>query len=111
MVQVYHGHSWGWICAEGWDKKAADVVCHELGLYASSAFYVDMTTTDDDKETWWLNNVRCVGNEPSIFSCSHKGLKKRQSCGSNKKASVVCTGTEGTTALSKSYYCKTYRYS
>lgn len=95
MVQVYHRHTWGWICAQGWDKKDADVVCRELGLEASSAFFIDVTHHNDDNGIWWLSNVQCVGNETSIFSCSHDGWKKRHSWESKGKASVVCVEREG----------------
>ena len=83
------------MCDQQWDQKDADVVCRELGFERASVFHVDISDNSDDNGTWWLNNVRCIGNESSIFSCLHDGLKEH-SCKSNKRATVVCTGAEGT---------------
>ena len=97
MVQIYYRNTWGWVCDQQWDHKDADVVCRELGFEKAFAFHVDMSD-NNDSGTWWLNNVRCIGNEPSIFSCLHDGLKEH-SCESNKKATVVCTAAAGTKSL------------
>ena len=74
------------------------MVCHELGFERASAFRAHIADNNDDNGTWWLNNVGCIGSESSIFSCLHDGLKAH-SCDSNKKATVVCIGAEGTKKL------------
>ena len=37
----------------------------------------------------WLNNMKCSGNERSLFECVHDGLKTHN-CGQGRKAGVIC---------------------
>ena len=37
----------------------------------------------------WLNNMKCSGNERSLFDCVHDGLKTHN-CGQGRKAGVIC---------------------
>lgn len=93
LVEVYYDNTWGHICDENWDKQDADVFCRALGYMGSTdsksnAFY------GSGNGVYWLNNVQCAGNEESIFSCAHDGLKK-QGCANGKEAKAVCVGAEG----------------
>ena len=45
-----------------------------------------------DKENYWLDYVRCEGNEDSLFACQHSGIG-RHSCGPGKSARVNCMFT------------------
>ena len=42
----------------------------------------------------WMNNVRCTGNEDSIFSCAHDGLDSIN-CVNKRKAYVRCNDSKG----------------
>ena len=44
-----------------------------------------------DRENYWLDSVRCEGNEESLFACQHKGIG-RHNCGPGKSARVNCEG-------------------
>ncbi len=91
---MYHSNAWGYVCDQHWDKKDADVFCRMLGYTGSSS---DSKSTADygrGNNVYWLKNVQCVGNEQSIFSCAHDGLKK-QDCANGKEAKAACVGLEG----------------
>lgn len=90
LVQVYHNKIWGWICDQQWDKNDADVVCSELGYTNAISTYSQFSNKNVDV---WMNNVHCVGNEISLFSC-RRDEWERHFCPSNKLAGVVCKTPE-----------------
>lgn len=94
VVQVFYNNTWGWVCDEQWDKQNADVVCRELGLTNSSAAQI-VVASNQEHGTIWTNNVQCVGNECSLFSCPRDGWKLNGSCGNNQRAGLVCSGCDG----------------
>ena len=94
VVQVFYNNTWGWVCDEQWDKQNADVVCRELGLTNSSATQI-VAANNQEHGTIWTNNVHCVGNESSLFSCPHDEWKLNGSCGNNQRAGLVCSGSDG----------------
>ncbi len=93
LVEVYYNNTWGHICDENWDKKDADVFCRALG-YTGSADSKSNAFYGNGNGVFWLNNVQCAGDEDSIFSCAHDGLKK-QGCPNGKVTKAVCVGSEG----------------
>ena len=80
-----------------WDANDADVVCRTLG-YTGSTQPNNKADYGQGNGTVWLNNVQCAGNESSIFSCNHDGLKMH-SCANGNKANVSCDGTHGNIAF------------
>ena len=94
LVQVYYSNTWRYVCDHNWDKKDADVFCRMLGYTGSSTDSKSGTDYGSGNGVYWLNNVQCAGNEKSIFSCAHDGLKK-QACANGKEAKAVCVGQEG----------------
>ena len=38
---------------------------------------------------YWLDNVRCEGDEEALFACAHRGIEQVQ-CGGRKAAGVTC---------------------
>lgn len=104
IVQVYLNDTWGSVCDQMWDKKDADVACRMLGYTESSedkngAFY------GKGSDTLWLSNLQCAGNEDSLFSCVHDGLKNH-TCAGGKEATVFCLGPDGNVELWILYLCK-----
>lgn len=78
VVEVYHDGSWGTICSDGWNNKAAKVLCKELKLgdvIESKIVRQDrFKILDGYKDTdIWLSQVDCKGSEQSILQCRHKG--------------------------------------
>lgn len=97
MVQVYYNNIWGSVCDQMWDAKDADVVCRTLG-YTGSTQPNNDAHYGQGSATIWLNNVQCAGNESSILSCAHDGLKMH-TCANGNKANVSCVGTHGNNAF------------
>ena len=96
-MQVYYNRTWGWVCAEQWDKQNADVVCKELGYTGSSTIY-NKSPNARGNVTLWMSDIRCTGDEISLVSCTHGGWKFL-GCGSVGHTGVVCLGQEGTIPL------------
>ena len=94
VVQVFYNNTWGWVCDEQWDKQNADVVCRELSLTDSSAAQI-VAASNQDHGAIWTNNVQCVGNESSLFSCPHDRWKLNGCYGNNQRAGLACSGCDG----------------
>ena len=72
-MQVLYNNTWGWVCADQWDKNDADVACRMTNFLGSSSF-IDKGKNKETAHSVWLNNMQCKGNEDSLFSCVHDGL-------------------------------------
>ena len=55
LVEVYHNKTWGWVCADQWDKLDADVVCRMMEFDGSLS--VAFPTEAGEKEAW---NLACI---------------------------------------------------
>lgn len=106
-VEVYHSEAWGVVCGEHWDMNDANVVCRLLGYDGASA-YLQNITFEQDNDTVWLSDVRCIGNESSLSKCAHAGWGKR-TCNASQAAGVTCFkrawGEYGLNHCSILYYC------
>ncbi|KAJ7389490.1 hypothetical protein OS493_031462 [Desmophyllum pertusum] len=94
LVQVYYNNTWGWVCADQWDRHDADVVCRMMGFNGSSFVSWGSAVIEQQNDQIWMNNVRCTGNEDSIFSCAHDGLDSIN-CVNKRKAYVRCNDSKG----------------
>ena len=88
-VEVYHNGEWGTVCDNGWDLNDAQVVCNELGggraiAAKHGSFY------EKSSGNIWLDDVRCIGTELTIRSCSHNRWGS-YNCGHSQEAGVQCT--------------------
>ena len=74
-VEIFHpSYGWGTVCDDGWDDSDSAVVCRQLGFNGVSAtrwaaYY------GQGSGPILLDDVRCTGNEPYIWECSHRGWK------------------------------------
>ena len=93
LVQVYYNNTWGSVCDQMWDAKDADVVCRMIG-YTGAAEPKKDVDYGRGNGTTWLNNVQCSGNESSLFSCAHDGLRNH-TCERGNEVNVSCLGTHG----------------
>ena len=84
----------GRICNDGWNDKAARVVCHELG-YPDGMAYYHYKSDMDAVGPYWTTNVTCHGNESNISECSHVGFGNVQECKGKHYAGVLCFDEQG----------------
>ena len=89
LVQVYHNNTWGWVCADQWDKRNADVVCRMMDFDGALSAFLFREKRRTRNSRVWLKNLRCTGNESSLFECSHEGLGSHN-CEVERKAGVLC---------------------
>ena len=89
-VEVLHDGEWGTVCDDSWSVEDARVVCRSLG-YAGAASALPWATFGPGSGGLVLDDVKCVGNEESIFDCPHGGMGKSD-CTHNEDAGVRCQG-------------------
>ena len=87
-VEVRINGAWGTVCDDSWDLFDAAVVCHQLG-YAHAFSAPHRAAFGQGSGPIWLDNVACVGNESSVFNCTHRGISVHN-CGHYADASAVC---------------------
>ena len=78
--------TWGGVCDDDWDMTDANVVCRMLGFSSAETIYDPSTPVG---EHFVLDNLRCTGNESSIFDCPHNG-EWLENCGASEIAGVRC---------------------
>ncbi|XP_071098013.1 scavenger receptor cysteine-rich domain-containing protein DMBT1-like [Haliotis cracherodii] len=70
-VQVFRNGQWGYICANGWNSKDAEVICRMKGYWHGTGTARIIPT--DGSERLWLDDVDCIGNETDISECRFQG--------------------------------------
>ena len=93
-VEVYYNGEWGTVCDDGWDDTDAGVVCRQLGFGSSGTSY-SSAYFGQGSGSIWLDNVECTGNETTLASCGHLGLKIIRNCSHNEDAGIRCYGEHG----------------
>uniref|UniRef100_A0AAZ1Y475 SRCR domain-containing protein n=1 Tax=Oreochromis aureus TaxID=47969 RepID=A0AAZ1Y475_OREAU len=90
-VEIFHSGQWGTVlCDDSWDLNDASVVCRQLGC-GSARSALQSAAFGQGSGPIWLDDVYCVGNEPSITNCRHNGLGVHN-CGHHEDASIICDG-------------------
>ena len=92
-VEVYYNGAWGTVCDDYWSINDAHVVCRQLGFRDALNAY-ENARYGQGTGPILLDNVFCLGNESSLFSCIHNGIRNHN-CGHSEDASVRCRDTRG----------------
>jgi len=85
---VYNSGQWGTVCDDLWDDEDAAVVCRSLG-YNLGGRAVGSAYFGQGAEPTWMDDVSCVGNEPSLNLCSFPGFGV-ENCAHSEDAGVIC---------------------
>lgn len=89
-VEVLRHKEWGTVCDYGWDFRAADVVCLELGCGLAENVHNGLRFRKASGPIW-LHQVQCSGQEISLLHCSVV-LNSNLHCTHENDASVKCSG-------------------
>ena len=88
VFAVNRNGDFGPVCNNGFDINDADVVCRQLGF--DVGFISGANFPAPDGENYSMDEVDCVGNEPSIQLCAYSTNIDNTSCGSDDVAEVSC---------------------
>ena len=83
------------VCQHNWDKKDADVVCHELG-FPRACTHTKSSQFGMVPADFGMNYVACKGTEQRLKDCPFVSW---DNCGTNSGAGVVCQSQEGNFSL------------
>jgi len=88
-VLFHSGEEYGSVCADGFDKNAAKVVCKEKSW--NTAMSLCCSAFGPSNRAFTMSDVRCTGSESSVRKCEHT---VGGSCHSGQYAAVVCASSE-----------------
>ncbi|KAJ8034719.1 Neurotrypsin [Holothuria leucospilota] len=69
-VEIFMNSEWGTVDEDPWNDDDAGVVCRQLGyLHGGVAF--TRAYFGQGNGSIWLDDIKCVGNEPHLMSCDY----------------------------------------
>ena len=86
ILEIYHSSRWGSVCDDGWGSEESLVACRQLGFTNYVSYRHGNSITHD----FWLDDVRCNGDESSLLDCSNVGWGV-DNCGSSEGLYLNCT--------------------
>ena len=86
VLQMYHSGEWRGVCDDSFDLTDASVACRQLG-FSSAATYATSVTGPTD--TFWLDDLGCLGTETRLIDCPHNGLGNHN-CSSSEHVELTC---------------------
>ena len=95
-LEIFHAGEWGSVCNTGFTEVEASVACVSLGFEFGGIVKPPKpksragTDPFDSKQTrFWMDQVRCQGNEKDIQDCEYLGWGNHN-CARNQEVEIVC---------------------
>ncbi|XP_067915950.1 T-cell differentiation antigen CD6-like isoform X2 [Heterodontus francisci] len=89
-VEINSEGSWGTVCDDSWDLRAAAVVCGQLGC-GTAISAVNASGFGQGQGHIYLDEVSCNGTEAYLWHCPSDPWLQHD-CGHKEDAGVVCSG-------------------
>lgn len=91
-LEVHMDGIWGTVCADGWDDKAANVACRQIGYRGGAAYRPPKNYSSINL----MDKVRCTGLEKSLNECSYERWNVGTGCDFySDRAGVFCYNDSG----------------
>ncbi|XP_063290969.1 deleted in malignant brain tumors 1 protein [Pelobates fuscus] len=90
-LEVFYLVTWGTVCDDFWDVRAAMVVCKQLGCGVPFSTIVQ-TQFGRGSGPILLDDVTCRGTESFLWQCPHRAWGIHN-CDHSEDVIVVCTGS------------------
>ncbi|XP_053700873.1 lysyl oxidase homolog 3B isoform X2 [Synchiropus splendidus] len=87
-VEVLKDNEWGTVCDDRWNLQSASVVCRELG-FGSAKEALTGARMGQGMGPIYMNEVKCVGQERSIWNCPFRNITS-EDCKHSEDAAVRC---------------------
>ncbi|XP_012726111.2 uncharacterized protein si:ch211-150o23.3 [Fundulus heteroclitus] len=91
-VELSLHEKWETVCGDGWDLRAANVVCAELGCGIAESISYGAELDPDGGGAITLTSVHCSGHESSLIHCNFF-INRLSICSHQNNAAVKCSGT------------------
>ena len=85
-VEVLYSGSWGLICDDGWDAKAAVMVCKDLGMAGGQTRFFQ---GNGKVGKVFIDNINCADARRSIRECTFRGWRVHD-CSAKEAAGWGC---------------------
>ncbi|XP_065928600.1 deleted in malignant brain tumors 1 protein-like [Magallana gigas] len=97
-LEVYRHGQWGTVCDDKINEKVSAVVCQTLDLPWTTSEVYEGAVYGQGSGPIWLDDVDCVGDEPKIQDCTHRGWGLHN-CDHSKDVSISCLPANETVRL------------
>ncbi|XP_067928127.1 lysyl oxidase homolog 3B-like [Watersipora subatra] len=88
-VNVKRGTHWGLVCDDGWNARAGNVICRQLGFPGLQRVTKFNYFNASRNGMIFLDDVKCRGFEQNLGACRHAPWK-RHNCELKEAAGVIC---------------------
>merc|ERR1712050_310836 len=90
VLEIFHGGSWGSVCAEGFAPGSADVACKQMGFSGGNVKASASHCSECAQPL--VSEVACSGHESGIAACPFSEGDD-VFCAPSEAVSLACAGT------------------